>query len=64
MPPLEKPHFGIVRFEKWSKAEPEQQQMFEAAITKSRKAGAILEELELGDLDQTNWKAINTILAS
>jgi amidase len=64
MPPLEKPRFGIVRFEKWSKAEPEQQKLFEAAVTKSRKAGAILEEIELSDLDQTNWKAINTILAS
>jgi len=64
MPPLDKPRFGIVRFEKWSKAEPEQQQLFEAAIAKSRKAGAILEELELNDLDQANWKAINTILAS
>jgi amidase len=64
MPPLEKPRFGIVRFGKWSKAEPEQQQLFEAAVTKSRKAGAILEELELSDLDKTNWKAINTILAS
>jgi Asp-tRNA(Asn)/Glu-tRNA(Gln) amidotransferase A subunit family amidase len=64
MPPLEKPRFGIVRFDKWSKAEPEQQQLFDAAITKSRKAGAILEELELSDLDRINWKAINTILAS
>src|ERR1700686_2964941 len=62
--PLERPRLGIVRFEKWSKAEPEQQHLFEAVITKSRKAGAILEELELSELDQVNWKAINTILAS
>jgi Asp-tRNA(Asn)/Glu-tRNA(Gln) amidotransferase A subunit family amidase len=64
VPPLERPCLGIVRFEKWSKAEPEQQRLFEAAITKSRKAGAILEELELSELDHANWKAINTILAS
>jgi Asp-tRNA(Asn)/Glu-tRNA(Gln) amidotransferase A subunit family amidase len=38
MPPLERPRLGIVRFEKWSKAGPEQQQLFEAAVTKSRKA--------------------------
>jgi hypothetical protein len=38
VPPLERPRLGIVRFEKWSKAGPEQQQLFEAAVTKSRKA--------------------------
>ena len=48
----------------WSKAEPEQQQLFEAAIAKARKAGAVLEELELAELDRANWNAINTILAS
>lgn len=31
---------------------------------KSRDAGAVLEELELGALDRANWHAINTILAS
>lgn len=62
--PLEKPRLGIVRFEKWSKAEPEQQQSFEAAIAKLRSAGTVLDELELTELDSTNWKAINTILAS
>jgi amidase len=62
--PLETPRLGIVRFEKWSKAEPEQQQSFEAAIAKLRGAGAVLDELELTELDSINWKAINTILAS
>jgi Asp-tRNA(Asn)/Glu-tRNA(Gln) amidotransferase A subunit family amidase len=62
--PLEKPRLAIVRFKNWSRAEPEQQKTFEAAIVKLRDAGAILEELELGELDSTNWKAINTILAS
>jgi amidase len=64
VPPLQRPRLGIVRFENWSKAEPEQQQLLEAAITKSRDAGAVLQELELGELDRTNWNAINTILAS
>ena len=62
--PLEKPRLAIVRFKNWSRAEPEQQETFEAAIAKLRDAGAVLEELELGELDSTNWKAINTILAS
>jgi Asp-tRNA(Asn)/Glu-tRNA(Gln) amidotransferase A subunit family amidase len=62
--PLQRPRLGIVRFEKWSRTEPEQQQLFEAAIAKSRDAGAVLEELEFGELDRANWHAINTILAS
>ena len=64
VPPLEKPRLAIVRFEKWSKAEPEQQKIFDAAIAKLRAAGAVAEELELAELDSTNWSAINTILAS
>jgi amidase len=64
VPPLEKPRLAIVRFQKWSRAEPEQQQVFEAAIAKLRDAGAVLQELELAELDQTNWHAINIILAS
>jgi amidase len=53
-----------VRFEKWSKVEPEQQRAFEAAIAKLRDAGAVLEELVLSELDTINWDAINIILAS
>jgi Asp-tRNA(Asn)/Glu-tRNA(Gln) amidotransferase A subunit family amidase len=62
--PLEKPRLAIVRFEKWSKVEPEQQKVFEATIAKLRDAGAVLEENELSELDHTNWNTINTILAS
>lgn len=61
--PLENPRLGIVRFEKWSKVEPEQQKIFEAAVATLRNAGAILEELELCELDSSNWSTINTILA-
>jgi Asp-tRNA(Asn)/Glu-tRNA(Gln) amidotransferase A subunit family amidase len=61
---LERPRLAVVRFEKWSKAEPEQQQTFEAALVKLRDAGAVVGELELGELDSANWDAINTILAS
>jgi Asp-tRNA(Asn)/Glu-tRNA(Gln) amidotransferase A subunit family amidase len=64
VPPLDRPRLAIVRFEKWSKVEPEQQRAFEAAIAKLRGAGAVLEELELSELDITNWDAINIILAS
>ena len=62
--PLAAPRLAIVRFAKWSKAEPEQQQLFDAAVVKSRDAGATLEEPELPELDRTNWSTINTILAS
>jgi amidase len=61
--PLEEQRLGIVRFEKWSRVETEQQQAFDAAIAKLRDAGAVLEELELSELDQVNWSTINTILA-
>jgi Asp-tRNA(Asn)/Glu-tRNA(Gln) amidotransferase A subunit family amidase len=64
VPPLANPRLGIVRFEKWSRVEPEQQKVFEAAIAKLRDAGAAMEELELGEIDRGNWGAINTILAS
>jgi Asp-tRNA(Asn)/Glu-tRNA(Gln) amidotransferase A subunit family amidase len=64
VPPLDKPRLAIVRFERWSRAEPEQQAVFEAAIAKFRDDDAVLEELELPELDHANWNAINTILAS
>jgi len=65
LPPLAAPRLAVVRFAKWwSKAEPEQQQLFDAAVTTVREAGAIVEELELAELDHANWGAINTILAS
>jgi amidase len=64
VPPASKPRLAVVRFAKWSKAEPEQQQVFEAAITTLRAAGAVLEEFEFPELDQANWNAITTIVAS
>ena len=64
LPPLAAPRLAVVRFEKWSKAEAEQQQLFDAAVTTLREAGAIVQELELPELDHANWSAINTILAS
>jgi amidase len=62
--PPGKPRLGIVRFEKWSRAEPAQQQVFDAAIEKLRAAGAVVEELVLAELDRVNWRAILTILES
>jgi Asp-tRNA(Asn)/Glu-tRNA(Gln) amidotransferase A subunit family amidase len=64
LPPLENPRLGIVRFEKWSKVEPEQQKVFDAAVATLRDAGAVVEELQLSELDSANWSTINTILAS
>jgi len=62
--PLANPRLAVVRFAKWSKAEPEQQKLFDAAISTLRNAGAVLEELDFAELDRANWDAINTILAS
>jgi Asp-tRNA(Asn)/Glu-tRNA(Gln) amidotransferase A subunit family amidase len=64
VPPLAAPRLAIVRFAMWSRAEPEQQNLFEASIAKLRDAGAVVNELELPELDQANWDAIITILAS
>jgi Asp-tRNA(Asn)/Glu-tRNA(Gln) amidotransferase A subunit family amidase len=64
LPALEKPRLAVVRFSKWSRAEPEQQRVFDDAIAILREAGAVLEELELPELDQTNWDTIQVILSS
>jgi Asp-tRNA(Asn)/Glu-tRNA(Gln) amidotransferase A subunit family amidase len=61
--PNQKPRLAIVRFSKWSRAETEQRNVFEAAVAKLRNAGASLEEFELAELDRDNWAAINTILS-
>jgi Asp-tRNA(Asn)/Glu-tRNA(Gln) amidotransferase A subunit family amidase len=62
--PLNAPRLAIVRFAKWTKAESEQQQVFDATVAKLRDAGAGIAEIELAELDRTNWSAINTILTS
>jgi amidase len=62
--PLERPRLGIVRFEKWSRAEPAQQTAFGAAIETLRSAGAAISEIELAEFDRANWTAVNTILLS
>jgi len=64
VPPLNKPRLAIVRFAKWSRVEAEQQRVFEAVIAKLRGAGAVLQELELSELDNANWTTINCILSS
>jgi len=61
---LDRPKLGVVRFEQWSRAEPEQKKVFDAAVATLRDAGAVVDELELAELDKVNWAAINTILLS
>jgi amidase len=63
VPPLDRPRLRVVRFEKWSRAEPEQQKVFEASVAKLREAGAVIEEREWDELD-SNWHAVNTIMSS
>lgn len=60
--PLKAPRLAIVRFEKWSRAEREQQQVFDAAVTKLREAGAIVHDADFAKLDQSAWDTINTIM--
>jgi Asp-tRNA(Asn)/Glu-tRNA(Gln) amidotransferase A subunit family amidase len=62
--PLDRPRLGIVRFEKFTRAEAAQQKVFKAAIARAREAGAVVEELPLAEFDAANWPAINTILSS
>jgi Asp-tRNA(Asn)/Glu-tRNA(Gln) amidotransferase A subunit family amidase len=62
--PLDRPRLAVVRFAKYSRVEPAQQRIFEATIAKLRNASAIVEDLELTELDNSNWMTINTILAS
>src|ERR1700760_2609248 len=42
VPPLDRPRLAIVRFAKWSKAEPAQQEIFNATVAKLGEAGAVL----------------------
>ena len=62
--PFDKPRIGIVRFQKFVRAELAQQKVFEATIASAREAGAILEDLPLAEYDSENWPAINTIMSS
>jgi Asp-tRNA(Asn)/Glu-tRNA(Gln) amidotransferase A subunit family amidase len=62
--PFDKPRIGIVRFQKFARAEPAQQKVFEATTARAREAGAILEDLPLAEYDSENWPAINTIMSS
>ncbi|MET0723085.1 MAG: amidase [Tardiphaga sp.] len=62
--PCATPRLAVVRFAKWEKAEVEQRAVFDSAVAKLRDAGATVEELELPELDHTNWDAINTILTA
>lgn len=60
--PLKAPRLAVVRFEKWSRAEPEQQQVFDATVDKLREAGAIVHDTDFSKLDRSAWETINTIM--
>jgi Asp-tRNA(Asn)/Glu-tRNA(Gln) amidotransferase A subunit family amidase len=62
--PQAAPRLAVVRFAKYDRVEPAQQQVLDAAIEKLRGAGAVIEELELPELDAANWDAINCILTA
>ena len=62
--PLAAPRLAVLRFSKYDRVEPAQKQVLDAAIEKLRGAGASVEEIELPELDATNWDAINTILTA
>lgn len=62
--PIKPPRIGIARLALWSRAEPEQQKLFDDSIAKLKSAGAAVEELTLNDLDLHGWETCVTILSS
>jgi len=61
---LEKPRVAVMRLAQWSRAEPEQQKLFEGAVTKLREAGAVLTDVEYPEMDRAGWSSCTAILAS
>jgi amidase len=62
--PVARPRLAVVRFAKYERAEGAQKHLLDASIEKLRSAGAVVEELELPELDASNWEAINCILTA
>ncbi|MBY0380608.1 MAG: amidase [Xanthobacteraceae bacterium] len=60
---LEKPRIAVMRLAQWSRAEPEQQKLFEDTVKKLRAAGAILKDIDYPEMDRDGWQSTTTILA-
>lgn len=61
--PLEKPRIAVMRLAQWSRAEPEQQKLFEETVKKLHTAGAVLMDVEYPEMDSAGWPMTMTILA-
>lgn len=61
---LERPRIAVMRLAQWSRAEPEQQKVFEDAVQKLRSAGAFLQDIDYPEMDRAGWTSCTTILAS
>jgi len=59
-----RPRIGSCRFQKFARAEPAQQKVFEATIARAREQAPSWKNLPLAEYDSENWPAINTIMSS
>ncbi|GLH76929.1 amidase [Bradyrhizobium sp. SSBR45G] len=62
--PLARPRLAVARFAKWERVETEQKAVFEKVIATLRSAGAVVEDIALGELDAVNGDAVTTIMLS
>lgn len=64
LPSVAAPRIAIARMALWSRAEPEQQKLFNDIVAKLKNAGAMVEDITLADLDKDGWESCVTILTS
>ncbi|HEY0218741.1 MAG TPA: amidase [Afipia sp.] len=64
LPFINPPRIAVARLALWSRAEPEQQKLFDDSIARLKSAGAHVEDVTLSDLDRHAWESSNTILSS
>ncbi|HEY0234388.1 MAG TPA: amidase, partial [Afipia sp.] len=64
LPPVKAPRIAVARLALWSRAEPQQQKLFDDAVAKLKSAGASVEDVTLSDIDQHAWDSCMTILSS
>lgn len=62
--PLEKPRIAVMRMALWSRAEPEQQRLFNEAVKKLQDAGAVVKDVDYPAMDRAGWSSVTTILSS
>lgn len=64
LPLTKPPRIAVARLALWSRAEPEQQKLFDDSVARLKSAGAVVEDVTLSDLDRHGWDSSITILSS